>query len=167
MLNLEIEFWMLAPEVDICMYLCNIINKDTLIIYYRTVAFSKMMNDQGLVVGIEHITQLYEKGLENIKKSHMDLITSGAIVLVNGDGRMGYEKYQPYNCIHVGAASETIPQELIDQLALNGRLMIPVGKQGDTQNVFLIDKDLQGNVTQQSVLAVNYVPLTSVEKQLN
>jgi protein-L-isoaspartate O-methyltransferase len=44
--------------------------------------------------------------------------------------------------------------------------MIPVGKQGTIQYVYLIDKDMSGNIKKESVLSVNYVPLTSVEKQL-
>ncbi len=71
----------------------------------RTVAFSKMMNDEGLSVGIEHITQLYELGLRNISKNHLDLIKDKKIILVEGDGRYGYIPHAPYDCIHVGAGT--------------------------------------------------------------
>jgi protein-L-isoaspartate(D-aspartate) O-methyltransferase len=62
-----------------------------------------MMNDEGLVVGIEHIPQLYKFGLENISKSHYELIKNKNIILVEGDGRKGYAAEAPYDCIHVGA----------------------------------------------------------------
>ncbi len=62
-----------------------------------------MMNDQGLVIGIEHIPELYEKSIKNISKNHKNLLDEKKIVLVNGDGRKGYKEYAPYNCIHVGA----------------------------------------------------------------
>ena len=39
---------------------------------------------------------------------------------MEGDGRKGYAKYAPYDCIHVGAAAEKIPEELIEQLASGG-----------------------------------------------
>ena len=62
-----------------------------------------MMDDEGIVVGIEHIEELYKKGVENISKSHSGLVKNNIIILVNGDGRLGYSEYEPYNCIHVGA----------------------------------------------------------------
>jgi protein-L-isoaspartate(D-aspartate) O-methyltransferase len=62
-----------------------------------------MMNDEGTVIGIEHIKGLYEKGLHNIEKSHSELLKSDKIILKLGDGRNGCPDYAPYNCIHVGA----------------------------------------------------------------
>jgi protein-L-isoaspartate(D-aspartate) O-methyltransferase len=62
-----------------------------------------MMNDEGIAVGIEHINELYEKGLKNIQKSHIDLLKSNRVILALGDGRKGYPDLAPYNCIHVGA----------------------------------------------------------------
>ena len=61
------------------------------------------MNDEGLVLGVEHITDLYNLGIYNISKSHSDLIKQNKIILLNQDGRQGEEYYKPYNCIHVGA----------------------------------------------------------------
>jgi protein-L-isoaspartate O-methyltransferase len=44
--------------------------------------------------------------------------------------------------------------------------MIPVGKEGSSQFIYLIDKDENGKVKSQVTLSVSYVPLTSKEKQL-
>jgi protein-L-isoaspartate(D-aspartate) O-methyltransferase len=62
-----------------------------------------MMDDKGTVVGIEHIKQLYKLGIENISKSHSNLINEKIIILINGDGRLGCNELKQYNCIHVGA----------------------------------------------------------------
>jgi protein-L-isoaspartate(D-aspartate) O-methyltransferase len=62
-----------------------------------------MMDDLGTVVGIEHIPELYIKGLKNIGKSNQSLIDLKKIILLEGDGRKGAEEYGPYDCIHVGA----------------------------------------------------------------
>jgi len=62
-----------------------------------------MMNDQGLVVGIEHIKELYEQANKNIAKSNTNLIKNKRIILEEGDGRLGYKPFAPYNVIHVGA----------------------------------------------------------------
>jgi protein-L-isoaspartate(D-aspartate) O-methyltransferase len=97
---------------------------------YLTVAMSKMMGDKGVAVGIEHIKQLCDFAKENISKNHKNLLDSEKVILIEGDGREGYAKKGPYNCIHVGAAADELPQPLIDQLANGGRLVIPVGSQG-------------------------------------
>ena len=131
---------------------------------YLTVALSKMIKDSGVVVGIEHIDQLYEFGKKNISKHHKNLLESGKIVLVNGDGRKGCEKYAPYKVIHVGAAADDVPQDLINQLDNGGRMFIPVGTWDQWINV--IDKDKNGKITERRVMGVRYVPLTSKEKQL-
>ena len=45
-----------------------------------------------------------------MRKEHSDLLDSGRLKLVVGDGRLGYESEGPYNAIHVGAAAPTLPQ---------------------------------------------------------
>ena len=133
---------------------------------YLTVAMSKMMNDKGIAVGIEHIKELCEFAKKNINKSHQKLIDEKKVVLIQGDGRLGCKKYAPYNCIHVGAAAATIPKELVDQLANGGRLVVPVGRENEDQYINIIDKDLQGKISVRKELGVRYVPLTSANKQL-
>ena len=133
---------------------------------YLTVAMSKMMGDKGVAVGIEHIKQLYDFAKENISKNHKNLLDSKKLILVEGDGRNGYNQKAPYDCIHVGAAAETIPQALVDQLANGGRLVIPVGYQGDSQYITIVDKDRNGKISSRRELGVSYVPLTSVKNQL-
>jgi protein-L-isoaspartate(D-aspartate) O-methyltransferase len=133
---------------------------------YLTVALSKMTNDTGTVVGIEHIPELYLFGVSNVKKKHANLIEKGKIIFVKGDGRKGCKEYAPYKAIHVGAASEQVPRALIDQLDYGGRIFIPVGPKGESQNIYLVDKDLNGEITCTSILSVRYGMLTDVETQL-
>ena len=123
-----------------------------------------MMEDKGTVIGVEHINELYKKSIENLSKSHKKLIDDGIIILIEGDGRKGYQEYAPYDCIHVGAACEKVPKSLVEQLKPGGRIMIPVGKYN--QFIYLIDKDEKGNLTKNAALSVRYVPLTDKEKQL-
>ncbi len=61
------------------------------------------MNDEGTVVGIEHIPGLLKHSIENINKNHSDLLKNKKIIMIEGDGRKGYPSFAPYNCIHVGA----------------------------------------------------------------
>ena len=133
---------------------------------YLTVAMSKMMNDKGCVVGIEHIKDLYDFGLQNICKNHKKLIENKSIELILCDGRLGYKQKAPFKCIHVGAASMEPPKEFIEQLDFGGRLVMPLGPTGD-QYIYLIDKDLKGNISYTKGLSVRYVPLTSAQNQIN
>ena len=124
------------------------------------------MNDSGIVVGVEHIPQLYKLSLENINKHHSNLLNERKVILKNSDGRLGCKDYAPYKAIHVGAAAPQIPQELINQLDKNGRMFIPVGGEYESQWIYIIDKDSEGNIKEKKVLSVNYVPLTDAKKQL-
>ena len=133
---------------------------------YLTAAMSKMMNDKGTVIGIEHIKELYDFGLNNICKHHKNLIDSQKIVLVLGDGRLGYKNRAPYRCIHIGAASRQVPKDIIEQLDYGGRLVMPLGEPND-QYIYIIDKDMNGKLTYKKGLSVCYVSLTSAKNQLN
>lgn len=125
-----------------------------------------MVNDTGKIIGVEHIKEIHERSFECIKKNHKNLIENENIILVCEDGRKGYKKYAPYKVIHVGAAVEVIPNELVEQLDLGGRMFIPAGKI-DQQAICLVNKDLNGKVTYQNVLNVRYGLLTSIENQIN
>ena len=133
---------------------------------YLTVALSKLMDDQGLVVGIEHIPQLCEFGINNIKKKEKKLIDDKKIILLQADGRLGCPSYAPFNAIHVGAVAKELPQVFLDQLAPGGRLFIPIGKTDYDQTIWIVDKDLNGKINIQKTWGVCYVPLTSAKEQL-
>lgn len=78
---------------------------------------------------------------------------------VEGDGWAGWKEHAPYNAIHVGAAAKSVPQQLLDQLASPGRMVIPVGTH--TQMLQVVDKDAQGKVTIYDAFGVQYVPLVN------
>ena len=133
---------------------------------YLTVAMSKMMNDKGCVVGIEHMKELYDLGKQNISKKYKDLLDTKKIELILGDGRLGYKAKAPYKCIHVGAVSEEIPKELFNQLEIGGRLLIPLGPSGN-QYIHFIDKTSETEYKDSIGWSVCYVPLTSKEEQIH
>ncbi len=74
------------------------------------------------------------------------------------DGAWGWESYAPYDAIVVTAAPKEIPQALIEQLGENGRLVIPVGKTSEVQDLLLLHKTKQG-IKQERLDAVSFVPL--------
>ena len=80
-----------------------------------------------VVIGIEHIEDLAKLSKSNLKKSYANELSTGQIKIVCGDGREGYAVDAPYDVIHVGAAAPEVPQALVDQLKVDGVLIIPVG----------------------------------------
>ena len=117
------------------------------------------------VVGIEHIDALAQSSVQNLSKSYSQELQNGNIRIVCGDGRQGYPDLAPYDGIHVGAGTPQVPKALIDQLKVGGKLVIPVGPDGN-QHIFVFKKeDNKGNITQFRSIGVCYVSLTSREKQ--
>ncbi len=96
------------------------------------------------------------------KKAEQTLVNLGYqnIYLSIGDGYLGWSEYAPYDAILVTAAAESLPQPLVDQLAPNGRLVIPLGKAGETQMLTLVTKNAAGEISRKNILPVAFVPLT-------
>ncbi|XP_051942193.1 l-isoaspartyl protein carboxyl methyltransferase, like isoform X2 [Hippocampus zosterae] len=77
---------------------------------YLTACFARMTGSNGRVVGVDHIDELVQSSIRNIQADDPELIASGRIKLVVGDGRLGYPEGAPYDAIHVGAAAATVPK---------------------------------------------------------
>ncbi len=76
-----------------------------------------------------------------------------------GDGARGWAEHGPFDRIIVTAAAEGIPPALLNQLRPGGRLVIPVGRQYETQWLTLITKDEQGTMEEHRFSPVAFVPL--------
>ena len=57
---------------------------------YLTACMAEMVGNSGKVIGIDHIPELVEKSRQNMKQGNADLLESGRVLLVTGDGRQGY-----------------------------------------------------------------------------
>lgn len=76
-----------------------------------------------------------------------------------GDGYKGWPEEAPFDIIIVTAAPNEIPSVLVDQLANNGRMIVPVGPQHNIQYIFRITKDDKGNVNKEKLIPVRFVPM--------
>ena len=131
---------------------------------YLTACMSLMVEPKGKVVGIDHYAGLVNMSIENMRRDGKGyLLDSGSIVLLSGDGRKGFTQEGPYNAIHVGAAAPNLPQDLVDQLAPGGRMIIPEGPEGEAQSLNRIDKSMEGKVSRKELLEVSYVPLNDLK----
>jgi protein-L-isoaspartate(D-aspartate) O-methyltransferase len=77
-----------------------------------------------------------------------------------GDGYAGWPEHAPFDGIIVTAAAPEVPQPLIDQLKPGGRMIIPVTTRIGEQELLLIEKDNNGDISRQEILPVRFVPLT-------
>ncbi|MFP4563112.1 MAG: protein-L-isoaspartate(D-aspartate) O-methyltransferase [Spirochaetia bacterium] len=82
------------------------------------------------------------------------------VEVLNADGYYGWEEHAPYDRIIVTAAAGHVPPPLIDQLVAGGRIIIPVGGIYQTQNLTLIRKAADGEITTEQLLPVRFVPFT-------
>jgi protein-L-isoaspartate(D-aspartate) O-methyltransferase len=74
-----------------------------------------------------------------------------------GDGFEGWPEHAPFDAIVVTAAPSRIPQPLLDQLAIGGRLVIPVGTRA--QELIVVTRTEKG-YDRRSVTPVRFVPMT-------
>ncbi|MEW5901569.1 MAG: protein-L-isoaspartate(D-aspartate) O-methyltransferase [Acidobacteriota bacterium] len=75
-----------------------------------------------------------------------------------GDGSLGWEEHAPYDAVMVTAAAAAVPKKLTDQLAVGGRMIIPVGS--GFQELVLIVREDHG-LRKKKLLPVRFVPLLS------
>ena len=79
-----------------------------------------------------------------------------------GDGYQGWAEHAPFDRIIVTAAPTEIPKALVQQLAADGRMVVPVGPTHGTQSLTLVTKDARGKLRRQRRLAVRFVPMVRV-----
>jgi protein-L-isoaspartate(D-aspartate) O-methyltransferase len=112
----------------------------------------------GHVYSIEIIPELARESAERLKALGYHNVT-----VREGDGYRGWPEHAPFDGIIVTAAPERIPQPLLDQLAPNGRMVIPVG--GFFQELKVFRKDANGRITEEDKIPVRFVPMTGeIEK---
>jgi protein-L-isoaspartate(D-aspartate) O-methyltransferase len=78
-----------------------------------------------------------------------------------GDGHLGLPEHAPYMAILVTAAPPAIPSHLVEQLAVGGRLIIPVGDEGKDQELLVVRRTRDGQRVER-VAPVRFVPMTGV-----
>ena len=116
---------------------------------YQTVLLSHLVAQ---VFTIERIAALYNAARDAINRAGASNVS-----MLLGDGTVGWREYAPYDAILVSAGGPTIPQALIEQLAENGRMLVPVGSR-EEQTLMLVTKQ-GGSTTSVEIAPVRFVPL--------
>ena len=123
---------------------------------YQTAVLSLLCDR---VYSIELIEALSQQASSRLQQLGFD-----NVITFVGDGHQGLPQHAPYDRIMVTAAASHIPQALLDQLKPEGRLVIPVGPPYSHQELVLVEKSLSGDINQQNILPVAFVPLRHDEQ---
>ena len=115
---------------------------------YQTAVLSKVANE---VYSLERIRPLVMKA-----RTHLRTLKCVNVKLDHADGSIGLPDYGPFDGIIVTAAASHVPEELLKQLAIKGRLVIPVGT---TKQVLTVIERTAKEYVQTQLEQVKFVPL--------
>ena len=104
---------------------------------WSTALLAYLVGPKGFVVGVERIPELKRFGEINCRR-----FGCSNVAFFIAENKLGLETYAPFDRILVSAAgTDRIPDELINQLAPNGKLVIPINN-----SIFELQKDAQGEI---------------------
>lgn len=104
------------------------------------------------VYSIEYVKELFDKTKYFLK------FLGYNPVLFHGDGTLGLQKHAPYDKIIVTAGAPTVPETLIEQLSINGVMIIPVGDK-EKQSMIKLTKISEKKLSQETFENFSFVPL--------
>ena len=117
---------------------------------YQTVILAKLASK---IYAIERVPILVQEAQERLKKLDIKNVT-----LICADGTLGWQTHAPFDAILVAAGSPTIPQPLLNQLKIGGRLVLPVGQDQKTQKLIRVTRTERDFLTE-DFGACAFVPL--------
>lgn len=118
---------------------------------------ARLVGPTGHIVALERHGPLCKRALANVTKVH-DKALDATIKVLHADGMRGYPNQAPYQAIHVGCAAREVPQALLDELADDGRLIIPIGAVGGVQILQRITRKMN-TFSRENLCEVRFVPM--------
>jgi len=112
----------------------------------------------GEVYTVERIAQLAEKAAAVLADLGYDNVH-----VLHADGTLGWEEHAPYDAIVVAAGGPEVPESLKRQLAVGGRLVIPVGKDLRVQELVRVTRVSETEFETEDIADVRFVPLVGEE----
>ncbi len=122
---------------------------------WATAIIGEIIGGKGKVFALEKILELKNFGERNAGK--YNFVKSGRVVFIVGDGFEGLSRQAPFDRIHVAAAVEKIPPELLKQLRVGGKLVIPEGT--NLQDIVLVEKVAEHKYRKKRFPGFVFVPL--------
>ena len=117
---------------------------------YQTAVLAELASQVFAVERYASLTETARTTLERLGYRNAKVVT--------GDGSLGFPEAAPYDAIIVSAAAPRIPPALVEQLAVGGRLIVPVGE-SDQQTVQLVHRNADGSTSVRTLEGCRFVPL--------
>ena len=118
---------------------------------------ASIVGNQGKVYGLEKIKALADFATSNVGK--YNFLRKGIVQIFCTDGYLGLPQAAPFDKIIVAAAAEEIPNKLLEQLKIGGKLVIPVGNPYESQTIEMIAKIGPNKYNKKSYPGFIFVPL--------
>jgi protein-L-isoaspartate(D-aspartate) O-methyltransferase len=109
-------------------------------------------------VGIER-----QHDLVDVSRERLQRLGYENVEIVEGDGTRGWPGRAPYDAILAAASGSHVPPPLVEQLAANGRIVMPLGEPGGVQELVRVTKRHDGSLKKENLGAVRFVPLIGEE----
>lgn len=97
--------------------------------------------------------------LANSARIRLKALGYDSVDIIHGDGTAGVQDRAPFDRIIITAAAESVPQALVDQLAADGVMVLPVGAADARQTLVKIVRTKGGDVARTDLIVVCFVPL--------
>ena len=117
---------------------------------YQTAILAKLAHK---IYAVERIPQLAAEAQTRLERLGFSNITLRA-----GDGTLGWEIYAPFDAILAAAGSPNIPEPLLQQLKIGGKLVLPVGENRQSQRLVCVTRTVK-NFQTEDFGACSFVPL--------
>lgn len=124
---------------------------------YQAALIAELVKPGGFVYGIERHDIVAEAGMMNLERTGY----SDSVLVVAGDGTLGWpdEEVPPFDRIVITAAGPQIPQPLLDQLKIGGKLYMPLGDVLISQYWVEVTKLSESEIKRKNLVEVRFVPL--------
>ncbi len=122
---------------------------------YNAAVVAEIVGKNGHVYSIERLPALADTARDNLRRTGY----SDRVSVIVADGTTGFEEEAPFDRIYVTAGAPDIPEPLKKQLKVGGKLLAPVGQSDYTQELFCVEKKVEGKYKVRSLGGVAFVPL--------
>ena len=110
------------------------------------------------VVGQVYTVERHE-ALVDLARRRLRTLGYGNVEVLHGDGSLGWPEHAPYDGIIVTAGGPHVPRQLREQLAVGGRLVIPIGPDPRLQHLVRVTRVTHERFDEERLGAVRFVPL--------
>ena len=114
------------------------------------------------VVGEVYTIERHEQ-LAKLATKRLDSLGYSNVKVLHGDGTLGWPEHAPYDVIIVTAGGPQVPKPLLEQLAIGGRLIIPVGETSRLQRLVRVTRTGKDQFDDEDLGEVQFVPLIGAE----